>query len=356
MDTVRAWTSRSTCILSRSRRALSKPLIRSGSERSCRAISIFGGYHEVESKDGRNDGGSDFAVRTLGGNPLPMAIASTVQQSGWKGKVASDCRRAKEALGLTDVVYISSHRRPAVEFNPIAEELWDQDEIRVRSVYCQRLAERLPEEKQAQVVPEAVGISLDEHRPDAVQRPDLSEDAAYAFALFGEASEEVSPLGRRADGAELSHRCGQPMRYTPGRRSRRSRRAATRRGSDSASHLCDRPDAPAAHAWDSTDGHFTVQESVVESFKVIRALREKQWKELLEKVDGCLAEAGLVGARLGDRAPHGRCEDLLHVGQTAPAVAHRERARAVAAARSSDARRRADPNAAGRRRAPDDHR
>ncbi len=148
------------------------------------------GYHEVESKDGRNDGGSDFAVRTLGGNPLPMAIASTVQQSGWKGKVASDCRRAKEALGLTDVVYISSHRRPAVEFNPIAEELWDQDEIRVRSVDSQALASVFFEEKQAQVVLEAVGISLDEHRPDAVQRPDLSEDAAYAFALFGEASEK----------------------------------------------------------------------------------------------------------------------------------------------------------------------
>jgi hypothetical protein len=254
------------------------------------------GYRDVVARDGKNDGGADFTIKSLGSNPTPLAIAATVQQSGWKAKVASDCRRAKDALGLTDVVYISAHRRPALDFNPVADKLWSKDEIRVKSVDSQELAGVFFEEKEIGVVLDAVGISLEERRPEGVQRPSLGEDAAYAFAMFGDASAEfrhsvveqtiLSSLTRSPDGKD---------------------RAALEDDVASALQLGQDQIKLVSSAADRMlqqqrlhflNGRFTVDRDVVESFRVMRALRERQWKDLSGAVDTYLGGVGLMGSKL----------------------------------------------------------
>ena len=101
------------------------------------------GYREPEVTDGRYDGGSDFAIRVQGNNATPLAIAVTVQRSDWQAKMRSDCRKAKAELGLTTVLYISSHRRAPVDVAKVTDELWANDGIQVRSVDSQANGKRI---------------------------------------------------------------------------------------------------------------------------------------------------------------------------------------------------------------------
>ncbi|MDQ2760191.1 MAG: restriction endonuclease [Actinomycetota bacterium] len=145
------------------------------------------GYRDVELKDGWNDGGSDFAVGVLSSNPLSLGIQITVQRANWESKAKADARRVKAELGIEDVVFVTSRRIAQAVFSDVAEELW-VDGIRIRSVDSQAIASFFFAEGTTGIVLRALGIRTDARRPEAVGRPELSEDAAYAFAFFGNAT------------------------------------------------------------------------------------------------------------------------------------------------------------------------
>lgn len=254
---------------------------------------VLRGYQEVEVKDGWKDGGTDFAVWTHNGNATPLAIAVTVQKADWQAKVKKDCRRAKDELGLTNVLYVSSHRRAAGEFTAVSEDLWETDGISVRSADSQALASLFFEKKEARIVLDALGISSDDRRPESVQRPDLKEDAAYAFALFGEASEK--------------------FRHSVVEQTVLSYLISTKGGMERGQTEHDVAEALQLHGDQTTlissaidrmlqkqrllfnKALLSVHEEIAEGFEVMRTLRERQWKELQRGVDNCLSDANLLG-------------------------------------------------------------
>lgn len=254
------------------------------------------GYRDVVLRDGTNDGGSDFAVGTLGNNPTQLGIQVTVQRTGWQAKVKSDFRQAKTDLGLVHGVYVTSRRLAAADFTVVSDYLWDQDGITVRAVDSQSLASAFFSSGQTATVLAALGIPLDARRPDPVQMPDLKEDAAYSFAFFGNASEKfrqsvveqtiLSFLTRSRDNA-----------------SRDSTEAAV----VTALHLSDDQSALVSSAVDRmlqrqqlalTERNLVVESNVIESFAVMRAMRESQWQKLGHDVEVHLGNIGLSGGSL----------------------------------------------------------
>lgn len=253
------------------------------------------GYRDVELKDGWNDGGSDFAVGTLGGNPDLLAIQVTVQRAGWQEKVRADCRRAKSELGLENAVYMTSRRLASTEFTKVADDLWEKDSISVRAVDSQGIASLFFEQGAERFVLESLGIPLDSRRPAPVPRPDLKEDAAYSFAFFGEASEKFrNSVVEQTVLSYLTRPDSDPSR------------GATESAVADGLQLHGDQAALATSAIDRMlqrqrlliNGELSVPESVVESFRTMRALRESQWQALAREVDARLVEAGLRGGSL----------------------------------------------------------
>jgi Restriction endonuclease len=255
------------------------------------------GYSEVTLKDGWNDGGSDFAVAVHGGNMVPLAIQITVQRAEWESKVKSDFRRAKNELGLTQGVYITSRRIAQVPFTDVADELWAQDTISVRSVDSQSLASLFFKEAEADFVLDTLGISRDTRRPDIVPRPDLKEDAAYSFMVFGDASEKFRQSV--VEQTVLSYLTRPASEY---------KRDATETAVVAALGLHHDQVSLVTSAIDRMlqnqrlrliDGVLAVDKTIAEGFRVMRTLREEQWRRLGRQVDSYLAtDAGLAGAGL----------------------------------------------------------
>lgn len=139
-------------------------------------------------------------------------------------------------------------------------------------------------------------MSLDEQRPVAVQRPDLKEDAAYAFAFFGDASEKfrqsvveqtiVSYLIHDKSASERTkvEAAVVDVLQLDIDQVGLVKAAIDRMMQEQRLRLC--------------HGSLTLDGSIADEFGVMRALREKQWKELLVSVDSHLAGIGLSGRGL----------------------------------------------------------
>ena len=251
----------------------------------------------MELKDGWNDGGSDFAVGALGPNPLPLGIQVTVQRANWESKIKSDARRAKAELGIQDLIYMTSRRIAQADFVDVAEELWGTDGIRVRSIDSQAIASFLFAEAASAIVLRALGISQAARRPDPVERPDLNEDAAYAFIFFGSASSKF-----RRSVVEQSI-----LSYLTRDDSDRSREATITTVAaalhlvgdqiDQVSSSIDRLQQDGRLSMQS--GELSVSQALVEGFATMRVLRENQWRALGRTVDDYLtSSAGLAGRQL----------------------------------------------------------
>ena len=279
------------------------------------------GYREPEVTDGKNDGGTDMMVRVQGGNRTPMAIALTVQKADWQAKVRADCRRAKEALGVTNVLYISSHRRATVDFSKVEDELWADDSIHVRSVDSQAMASALLEADEVETVFHALGLTFEERRPEAVERPNLKEDAAYAFALFGEASAifrnavvEQTVLSYLIDAGQSAERSDVETTLVK----------VLQLDDDQIGLVTAAIDRMLQQQrLSGQNGQITAGETVVQDFKVMRAMRERQWKSLQSVVDEQLGNSGLSGAGLerGSDAVMQRAGALVMCAATATSAA-----------------------------------
>lgn len=254
------------------------------------------GYHEVTLTDGPRDGGTDFLVRTLGGNKTPLAIAMTTQAKGLPGKLRSDCMRAKGALGLENVVFISSHKLANLDMTKVVDDLWEKHNTRVNTVDARAIAAAFVDGNEVAFVLDALGVSFDERRPSTVQRPSLREDASYAFALFGDASDRfrnsvveqtiVSYLVTAAEPQDRSNAEGGVVE-------------ALQLAPDQAPLVSSAIDRMLQQGrLEMRDGGLAVDAGEIESFRVMRAVRERQWKDLLRDVGKYLSDTGLLGAGL----------------------------------------------------------
>jgi hypothetical protein len=253
------------------------------------------GYREPRITDGPRDAGADLLVRTLGGNQTPLAVAITTQAKDVPTKLRKDCRRAKEALGLDVVHFLSSRRLANADFMGVVDDLWKQDGIRVRTIDSQEIAAAFRDSGDGQLLLDAIGIRQDEQRPEAVERPDLREDAAYAFALFGDVSENF----RRSVIEQTL------LSYVVDKSSQT--RGEVESGVVDALQLSQDQAPLVVGAVDRTlqrglvhlaDDNLVPDDSVTKAFCVMRPIRERQWKELLKDIEGALGRRGLVGSRL----------------------------------------------------------
>ncbi len=251
----------------------------------------------MELKDGWNDGGSDFAVGVLGSNAAELGIQVTVQRSNWENKVKTDARRARAELGFGNFVYITSRRLPQADFVNVADDLWSSDGITVRAVDSQGIAGFLFAERETGVVLDALGVSPDVRRPDPVPRPDLKEDAAYAFAFFGGATDKF-----RRSVTEQSI-----LSYLTGGEGDRSREAVTNAVAVALQLQGDQV-GQVSSAIDRLqqdgrvireDDALSASAELVDGFRTMRTVREAQWRALARDIEGYLGEgAGLAGNHL----------------------------------------------------------
>jgi hypothetical protein len=253
-------------------------------------------YREPELSDGPHDGGTDFVVRAQGSNPTPLAIAATVQKADWKSKMLGDCRKAKTALGLTNVVCISSHRRPTGEVAGVAEELWANDGIQLRSIDSQAIASAFFAAGETGFVLRTLGITFGENRPAGVERPNLKEDAAYAFALFGEATESFrqSVVEQTVLSYLIDHNDGDERATVEA-----AVVTALQLGEDQVGLVSSAMDRMLQQQRLRAAGALMEASSDVrDDFELMRALRERQWKALEASVQQWLGNHPLYGSNL----------------------------------------------------------
>jgi hypothetical protein len=256
---------------------------------------ILRGYREVELADGRNDGGNDFWVRVQGSNDTPLAVAVTVQRSDWRAKMKADAQRAKETLGLTTVLYLSSHERASVDVAGVVDELWSHDQITLRSVDARQIASVFYEAAEASQVFQALGITDHDRRPDTVGRPAFEEDAACAFALFGEVTERFrqSVIEQAVLSYLVDHESA-PRDVTEAEVSTALQLADDQRSlvSSAVDRMLQQRRLQRVEAGLAPTG------TVLEDFRILRAMRERQWKALERDVVDFLGGLGLLGAEL----------------------------------------------------------
>ncbi|HUN77797.1 MAG TPA: hypothetical protein VMU32_02635 [Solirubrobacteraceae bacterium] len=256
---------------------------------------VVRGYREVELADGRNDGGNDFWVRMQGSNRTPVAVAATVQRSDWQSKMKADARRAKEALGLATVIYLSSHERASVDVAKVIDELWADHQTTLRSVDARQMASAFYEAGEANQVLLALHITEQDRRPEAIGRSTLKEDAACAFALFGEATErfrqsviEQTILSYLVDHETAARDIVETEVLT-----------VLQLIEDQKSLITSAVDRMLQkQRLQSSSTGLVATNSVLEDFRMLRVLRERQWRTLEREITHYLGELGLLGAEL----------------------------------------------------------
>mgnify|MGYP000651326613 CR=1 FL=1 len=136
-------------------------LIGSSDFMSFRQIAIeylqLRGFVQAELRDGWNDGGTDFSVHQLPPNPTPIAIQVSVEKR-WKSKLKEDALKAKNKLGLENLMLISSRRISETDFHIISDEIWRSYSVRVSRADNQSIASIFYSNEKTGQILEILGI------------------------------------------------------------------------------------------------------------------------------------------------------------------------------------------------------
>ena len=134
--------------------------------------------------DGPNDGGADFLVSVLPPNPARFAVAISVEK-GWQKKLMSDAVKARQKLGVDNLLFLSSRVITEPVFQKISDDLLARFQIQVRKSDAKDLASQAELGGFTNDILRALGIDVPAPTAPPFRRPDLRQDAAYACAFFG---------------------------------------------------------------------------------------------------------------------------------------------------------------------------
>ncbi len=135
-----------------------------------------------ELTDGPDDGGRDLRIFTLGGGRR-YAVQTLVERD-WRAKLRRDALLAKEKLGVTDMLFVSSRRQPEVDFQAVQDELAGAG-IAVQKMDSQGIASLLHARGLIPRALEVLGLWRDLPRPSAFERLDLRQEVSWAYVFFG---------------------------------------------------------------------------------------------------------------------------------------------------------------------------
>lgn len=136
-----------------------------------------------EITDGPDDGGRDLRVFTLaGGRRYAVQCAST--QRDWRSKLREDARKAKDKLGVSDMLFVSSQRLPEVDFQLEQDDL-AREGVTVQKMDQQGIASLLQAKSLIPKALEIFGIHVSPAPSGAFERPNLRQEVVWSYAFFG---------------------------------------------------------------------------------------------------------------------------------------------------------------------------
>jgi hypothetical protein len=257
------------------------------------------GYDEIEIADGPNDGSNDLYVRRQGANPEPLAIQLSVQKRDWKGKAKRDAIRAKSIFGTRSFIYVTSRRTPAIETEPVIDDLWANHQIHARFVDAQSLSSAFVQHSRIVDALDALGIcgapSVENH---SRRSSNLREDLAYSYAFFGtDAVNFRASVVDRALAAYITRSDKAVTRDTMVRSVARSLRLKQ----DQMYLVSSRVDQMLLDHRLVLDGdRVSVTPGLAEANKAVRIVRGRQLRALEDAIKDRLLEAGIAQAALND--------------------------------------------------------
>lgn len=147
----------------------------------------FRGYGDPVITDGWHDGGSDLRVHeTSGQAPRKIAIQTSVQEKSWKAKLKEDARKALAKLDCGVFLYVTNRRLGDAEYQPVADELLQQDGISCSKADGDSLAQYVLQNDKVDWLLALMGISL---AGRTLQRS-IRQEVTDACILFSNEAED----------------------------------------------------------------------------------------------------------------------------------------------------------------------
>lgn len=138
---------------------------------------------QVELTDGPDDGGRDLRVFTMPPGARRFAVQISVEKR-WQSKLREDALLAKDRLGVTDMLFVSSRRLPEVDFQVVQDELAGQS-VAVQKMDAQGIASLLQARGLLPKALEVLGLWQQMPRSQGFERPRLRLEVAWSYAFFG---------------------------------------------------------------------------------------------------------------------------------------------------------------------------
>jgi hypothetical protein len=254
------------------------------------------GFVAPTQRDGRNDGGSDFAVFIMHPNPAPFAIQTSVEWN-WRSKTLEDARKAKRILGCENFLFVSSRRIPEAEFTGVKDELF-REGINASRADSQDIASALVEHHHIPEATRILGIQVDAGGQPERQRLSARNVAAYSYVFFGR-----EPNNFRVEAVQAAIRTV----LSDGAKPRKQLEKETclllqmPRQQEFVVHGCvDR--LIQEQIIGGSDAMLKLADWVQQSVHAVQGIRNKQHDDLVNEITGILSEFGVLINRVGELA------------------------------------------------------
>lgn len=244
----------------------------------------FRGYGDPVISDGWNDGGSDLRVYHTGSQaPQRIAIQSSVQEKNWKTKLKDDARKAKADLGCGVFLYVTNRRLPDAEYQPVADELLQQDGISCLKADGDSLAQYVLDDDKVDWLLDLLGIRLEGRK---LQRS-IRQEVTDAFMLF---SDEAEDCRREFMERGLVVAASREDNGTRDRIVRAAMEALGIEGEALMGRLASALDSMLSRGLIVKTAEGTLEPSASESERLSQAylIRDAQWTALISAIEGIL--------------------------------------------------------------------
>jgi hypothetical protein len=140
------------------------------------------GYSDVWISDGPYDGGTDLRLLTVPGNPLPIAVATSVERD-WQKKIRQDAATIKTKLKLDRMIFIGSRRIPEDTFLSVQADIIRTSDVSVTRIDNQAIASLVTSKQALPAALEIFDLPAT-GGPRSTAPTDRRHDAAFAYAFF----------------------------------------------------------------------------------------------------------------------------------------------------------------------------
>ncbi|MFO0646010.1 MAG: restriction endonuclease [Polyangiales bacterium] len=138
---------------------------------------------QAEVTDGPDDGGRDLRIFSMPPGARRFAVQVSVEKD-WRTKLRDDALLAKDKLGVTDMLFVSSRRLAEVDFQTVQDELVGKG-VAVQKMDAQGIASLLHARGLIPKALEVLALWEPVVRSEGFERPDMRVEVAWSYAFFG---------------------------------------------------------------------------------------------------------------------------------------------------------------------------